>query len=89
MLPKGMQVKEFCDNCHKEMTINRSFLREDESAVEVWYECSCGHTMGYAYFNGFIEAYKQQKNYPGEPSVELPTLTDDEFAELHEKEEKE
>jgi len=59
MLPKGMcRDKEFCDVCHKEMKVDRSFLRNDETGIEVWYHCVCGNKIGYCYFNGFIEAYK-------------------------------
>ena len=79
MLPKGMNVKELCDVCHKEMEIDHSLLRSDESAVEVWYKCKhCSYEIGFAYADGFIQAYKERKDYPGQPSKEEPSMVAEE-----------
>ena len=78
MLPKGMtREKEYCDVCHKEMKVSHSFLRKDESAVEVWYECKCGHKIGYEYWGGFIECYKRQVDYIGQPTQEQTTQAEE------------
>ena len=70
MLPKGMQRKEWCDVCFKEMEIDHSCLCEEEGCVKVCYKCKCGYSITFAYWNGFVEAYKKQKDYPNQPSPE-------------------
>jgi hypothetical protein len=72
MLPKGMQRKEWCDVCFKEMELDNSRLNEEDNCVEVQYKCKCGYKITFAYYGGFVDAYKQQKDYPNQPS---PTET--------------
>ena len=75
MLPKAMARKEWCDVCFKEMELDHSLLREDKSAVEVFYKCKCGYTITFAYAGGFVEAYMKQLDSPNQPNPEttLPT----------------
>ena len=83
MLPKAMKNrKEFCDVCFKEMEINYSFLREDESAAEVWYKCSCGYKIGFAFLDKFVDMYKHQKNNFDDVPVDLNVVSE-ELPEIH------
>lgn len=59
MLPKGMQSKEFCDVCFKEMEMYNHYLKSDESAAIVEYKCKCGYHISFAYFGGFVQVYKK------------------------------
>jgi hypothetical protein len=50
-----------CEWClPKLMKLERFFLRDDESAVEVWYRCEKHGLFGLAYSGKFIENFKKQ-----------------------------
>lgn len=59
--PRWIKNTDECPWCSDEMSLVEFFLREDGTAVEVWYKCVEHGFMGYAYDGRFVENFKAQK----------------------------
>jgi hypothetical protein len=78
-VPRWIAKTEHCLFCNKEMPLHSAFIRDDESAVEAWYQCAnekCKRRFGMEFAGeGYVNSFKKALNIPDASEVQSQEAT--------------
>jgi hypothetical protein len=73
-VPRWIPKEEICLFCNSAMPLHTAYVRDDETAVEAWYQCSkekCKRKFGMRFSGkGYVESFKKALDIPDAKEVQ-------------------